>query len=438
VKIIKNTKVSVEKSKLLNKKNNEKNNNKNKECEKELSIDSISEKRYKKYLLYIWTLLNIVLFSFLVIHYSKFQGDLTFLYDVEHYTDIATNGYTKKFQYAFFPLLPLIMRLFNMIGLPNITINIVNSVLSLLSAYLIFEISSKVYKNSEKISFLSGVFWLSSPIQVFSVIPYTESIFVFLSLLSFYFYKMKKNPLLLGIFLGLSVMCRSMGYIMFFVVFVFLMLELIKIIMDYKKYKLEIKKGNELEDNLFILDFKNNIKNKLKYMFITYIPATIISCLYPIYLHFKLGSWRYFIDVQYEYWWREKSNIFSILYKDIIKIFTLDTEYFLISFSIILMLIILSLSLFMVWYSLKNEKLNKIDLIILLIATILVIFSTERNVSVHAFSTSFYRYLYAIISVYLMFNDKTKTKNILVLIVLNYTILILLGIGVLAMGLFIC
>ena len=54
---------------------------------------------------------------------------------------------------------------------------------------------------------------------------------------------------------------------------------------------------------------------KFKNILITYIPATIISCIYPIYLYFKTGNPLYFVDVQFEYWGKIATNIFTVFFK---------------------------------------------------------------------------------------------------------------------------
>ncbi len=185
--------------------------------------------------------------------YSNVLG----LFDNEHYLSIAMNGYNNDFLYAFFPLTPLLIRYLGKIGAI-----IVNQLCVLLSGYL-FYLLSKEYYNDKKPLF-SSILWFLSPVSIFTCMFYSESLFIFLTLFAFYIYKKKKNYLFLGIILGLSVLARSLGSMLFFSIFICMFINFIK------------------------------KKEKFKNILITFIPATIISCLYPLYLYVQTGNPLYF------------------------------------------------------------------------------------------------------------------------------------------------
>ena len=211
--------------------------------------------------------------------------------DGENYIDIANNGYNKKYLYAFFPLIPLLIRYFGIYF-----VFILNNILVLLSAILL----KKEYNES------TALLFLLSPIQIYCSILYTESIFIFLCILSIYLIKRKKY-ILTGLCLGIGVCCRSMMSMLFFSIF---------IVMCYDWYKKNCT-------------FKDILK--------TYIPATIISCIYPIYLQIVTGNWKLFNDIQFEWWSAEKSNIFKTILLDIIRYLETRDNYelFLISLTYI-------------------------------------------------------------------------------------------------------
>lgn len=343
------------------------------------------------WLLSIFSIMILSLFSEYVFDFHLYEMEK--LFDVEHYLYIAKNGYTQYHQVAFFPLFPLIMRFFNLFEIPILGTVILNNILCLLSAYIIYNILNNLYGVKENMCIYGVLFWLMSPIRIFTFVPYTESLYIFLSLICFYLYKKRSNPLLLGICMGLSVATRNMGCIEFFVIFAFLFIEMIT-----------TTKNNEK-------------KERFKYIVITYIPATIISCLYPIYLQFLTGNWRCFIDVQYQLWGRDKGNIIKVLLFDIFRLSeTTRIEVFIM---IILTYISLILAIGFILCSLLNEKGRKLDLILITIISILVIFSTYRNVEISAGSTSFFRYIYGLMPMYLLLDDNLSETLVSVILGLN-------------------
>ena len=193
--------------------------------------------------------------------------------------------------------------------------------------------------------------------------------------------------------MGLLVCTRSTGSLLFFVLFVC-------IVIDYFYNK------------------KRNLLNEIKYILTIYIPATIISCLYPLYLQLKLGNWKYFIDVQYECWSGEKSNFIKNLFREIdiivngefanmdiwVKMQFLSNT--IISYILLIIIIIL------IYFAIKNKEVfKKKELILFLVATLVVCYSVSKKIQ--APSTSYYRYFLSCMSLYLLPNNEKIAKYML-------------------------
>lgn len=88
------------------------------------------------------------------LYFKSYLFNMDTLFDTEHYLNIAKNGYTNMKEYAFFPLVPLIMKLFNVFHIPIIGMVLFNNLITLLSAYLLYNISFNIYKVSKRNSLL--------------------------------------------------------------------------------------------------------------------------------------------------------------------------------------------------------------------------------------------------------------------------------------------
>lgn len=316
-------------------------------------------------------------------------------YDAEHYIDIALTGYTENYLYAFFPLFPLILKVIISLGIsPMLGGVIINVLFSYLSTILISKISTDIYKNDDNLNKNILLIWFYSPISLFITILYTESIFILLSLATFYYYKSKKNYILCGILLGLSVCSRSLASITFFVLFFFFVIEIIK-------YK----------DNR-----KTNFINLLK----MYIPATIISCLYPLYLYIKTGNWKYFADVQFSHWSRVPSTPLSMFKEDIYLILNgeIGTQFTGILNMFLLVIVLFALSL-MYFNVLKNKEFYKLDLLFIILFIILASTISMRYDGNAPASCSLYRYIYSAFPLYLLGNKDTLFKGIKIVFMIS-------------------
>ena len=208
---------------------------------------------------------------------------------------------------------------------------------------------------------------------------YTESIFIFLTILTLYLYKNKKY-LLAGISLGLSVFCRNMGSMLFFSIFIYMFYEFIK--------------G----------------KVKFKDILIMYIPATIISLIYPVYLQVVFNNWHLFIDSQHMYWDRISSNIFLVIIMDIKYVIKFpdfgNYLYFVVNY------MFLGLMIYLIYKDIvKNKKLTINSMYMIL--SILAIFSSCRD-GYNIPSTSFYRYFLGCYPIYLIGSEENdKVYNVI-------------------------
>ena len=110
-------------------------------------------------------------------------------FDGEHYLSIAIYGY-KNLQQAFFPLYPFMIRLFSFSAdlITNIWVGIIISNCAFLGSLFLFW---KIIKLdfSSKVAKLSIIALLVFPTSFYFGAVYTESLFLFLSLLVFYLYR---------------------------------------------------------------------------------------------------------------------------------------------------------------------------------------------------------------------------------------------------------
>lgn len=114
-----------------------------------------------------------------------------FRWDSSWYASVAEDGYSFRndanSNIAFFPLYPLLMREASVVS--SLRIGWAGFILSTLFCSLSAAIFYKLLRldYSEKISFHAVLVWLFFPSAFFLISVYTESLFVFLSLVSFYF-----------------------------------------------------------------------------------------------------------------------------------------------------------------------------------------------------------------------------------------------------------
>lgn len=95
-------------------------------------------------------------------------SDLVGNWDVQHFLAIAADGYVARHNIAFFPGWPLLLRLTSTTGLP---IMIAGTLLALLASGFA---AAALYRMAGA---PAAIAWLLAPTAVFTMVPYTESVF---------------------------------------------------------------------------------------------------------------------------------------------------------------------------------------------------------------------------------------------------------------------
>ncbi|MCR4306233.1 MAG: hypothetical protein NUV73_04070 [Candidatus Daviesbacteria bacterium] len=127
-------------------------------------------------------------------HSDKFINDFWASlsnWDGGHYLGIARDGYSEKFQYAFFPLYPLLIKLLNQL-INNFLVSAI--LISVASTFLGFHLFYRMIaedfdrKLAEKVSLVILFF----PTSFFFLTAYSEGLFFFFSIAAFYFFRRNK------------------------------------------------------------------------------------------------------------------------------------------------------------------------------------------------------------------------------------------------------
>jgi len=139
--------------------------------------------------------------------------DFWYHWDSGHYLRIASEGYNLKYNdMAFFPLFPLLVRIFgNLAGykLAAYLINTFALVGGLIGFYKLVKIDF-----SERAAWRSIFYLLLFPTAIFLTAYYTESLFLFLAIWNFYFVRIRKWRTA-GIFGFFAALIRIEGIILF-------------------------------------------------------------------------------------------------------------------------------------------------------------------------------------------------------------------------------
>lgn len=149
-------------------------------------------------------------------------------WDSSFYIGIAEFGYGNDFDFVgdyrlwvFPPLYSILIRLLvdlSPISLHYATAAVVISNFFAVLSVIVFFYTSRLYVDKEKAIMGTMLFAFFPPVFVFSTVAYTESIFLTLSILSWYFFE-KERYLTSGIFLALSTLARNEGALLFFIYF---------------------------------------------------------------------------------------------------------------------------------------------------------------------------------------------------------------------------
>ncbi len=342
----------------------------------------------KKRILLIYILTRI---TFLCIIYAGGSSitDICTLWDNEHYMSIAQNGYVLEWQTAFFPVIPLLIRLIGQGG-----VVLLNQLLVLVSMFLLEELAG----NNNR---FAAEYFAFLPVSFFSFTLYTETLLFFLTLLAYYLFVKRRFGYLLGIVLGLGVATKSIGAMLFFAVFIG---------MCYLWYRRQL-----------------GIKDIIK----TFIPATLLSCMYPVYLQLAFGNWKLFMDCQYEYWERIKTNPVEEFVIQLQLIFYGGTDLHLVyRVNEIVTLIVVGIILYEAFCCVKaclRREYNAADAMVMLGYMVFAMYAINTSIRKpfeHAPTTSFYRYYYSLFPVYL-FTDFLKEREKDIIFICSFVITLL-------------
>lgn len=215
---------------------------------------------------------------------GKSYGEMiTTMFDAKRFAYIACNGYADNLaNLAFFPLVPFLIKLVSPYG-----VTVLNILLSLFSTYLVY-ILAKLRKKEYAASI--ACMYALSPIQIYSIIPYTEMLFVTFTLLAIILYEQKKWAPLMGIFAGFAVCARSTGMIFIFTVAILETVEFVK---------------------------SKNIKKYLKNCYWV-VPAFFLSIVHLIVCYKVVGNPFYFMNALKEYWVQNNTN-FVLFFPESLK-----------------------------------------------------------------------------------------------------------------------
>lgn len=137
-------------------------------------------------------------------------------YDALGYTDIAKNGYRQLSDigtYGFFPLYPLLIKILSYVFGVYFSSILLSNIFSILAIVVIYALLKE--EINKKVAYKTCFFLLLFPTSYFLSVAYTESLFLFLSCLTFLL--AKKNMWFLSCIVGaLSSLTRMQGVILFF------------------------------------------------------------------------------------------------------------------------------------------------------------------------------------------------------------------------------
>ncbi len=153
------------------------------------------------------------------LQYSKSFLSKAANFDGVHYLSIAEKGYSQ-YEQAFFPLYPLLIRLFGELFFGNLLLAgiFLSNLCFVLGTILLYKVFKKEF--GERVAFWSVIFLIFFPTSFYFNVVYTESLFLFLFALGLYFLQKKKSffAFLSFYFLGLT---RVIGVLASFVILSF-------------------------------------------------------------------------------------------------------------------------------------------------------------------------------------------------------------------------
>jgi|BioPla2DNA2_1021312.scaffolds.fasta_scaffold61990_1 Gpi18-like mannosyltransferase len=169
--------------------------------------------------------LVVFFFAFLWQYFNKGTSDGFFVdfkglwlkWDSTPYIFLAENGYVvegePRLYIVFYPLYPLLIRALNFITKNSMLSGvIISNVCNCFASYYLYKLVNIDF--DDKTSFATVKYMLIFPFSFFLGIVYTESLFIMLSIMCFYYLR-KNNWKLAGIFGFLSAVTKNQGVILF-------------------------------------------------------------------------------------------------------------------------------------------------------------------------------------------------------------------------------
>ena len=137
-------------------------------------------------------------------------------YDARAYLDIAQNGYNAQFpgggNYAWYPLYPLLIKIFSFIGY-DLSAFLISNIASFIAIFYLFRLVKEEFGN--KIAKKTILYLSFFPTVYFLTAMYAESMLLMLTVMSFYYAKKDKwiHACVLGLFASMT---RIQGALLFF------------------------------------------------------------------------------------------------------------------------------------------------------------------------------------------------------------------------------
>ncbi|MGL6041069.1 MAG: mannosyltransferase family protein [Deefgea sp.] len=144
--------------------------------------------------------------------------DIWWRWDATGYMAIADHGYVndlipEKYNLVFYPLYPLIVNLFKTMGLPVLIAGMLVSLIAFcISAVLLYKLVERETKNTQLAWDCTKVLTIF-PFSFYFAMPYTESLFLLMTLSCFWFLRDGKW-ILAGLFAALAGFTRNQGILL--------------------------------------------------------------------------------------------------------------------------------------------------------------------------------------------------------------------------------
>jgi len=232
-------------------------------------------------------------------------------WDGGFFNGIAATGYSEPgngphlvlVRSAFFPLLPVLIRLLSNLLKGNLVLaQYLIANLSYLTwiILLYYFLKNFIYQNKQKIALNACILAIVFPYSLFFMTGYSESLFMVFVML-FFIFLYKKQYLFAAICVALASITRFIGVGLLFVL-------LLDIFLSNKK-----------------------ILSKLKYSLLCTITSLSLVFFYSLFLQIRYGKWNWFFLAE-ESWGRKFTSDFLLKYYQLIKTNLIYTDHYSILF----------------------------------------------------------------------------------------------------------